>query len=99
MDADRLFHSAAEVVTLADGPPSGARRGADLRRMGAIAGGAIAVKDGFVVDVGTTPELRARVRAREEIDLSGMTVVPGFVDAHTHPVFVATREGEFHRRL
>ena len=30
--------------------------------------------------------------------LSGFVVMPGFVDCHTHPVFAATREGEFHQR-
>jgi imidazolonepropionase len=33
------------------------------------------------------------------IDANGMSVLPGFVDAHTHPVFWKTRESEFIMRL
>jgi imidazolonepropionase len=42
--------------------------------------------------------VRAHPRARV-LDASGCTVVPGFVDSHTHPVFFGTREDEFERRL
>lgn len=34
-------------------------------------------------------------KAGEVIDAQGKTVLPGFVDAHTHPVFWKTREDEF----
>jgi imidazolonepropionase len=33
------------------------------------------------------------------IDARSMTVLPGFVDAHTHPVFWNTRESEFRLRI
>ncbi|MEE9167580.1 MAG: imidazolonepropionase [Candidatus Neomarinimicrobiota bacterium] len=36
--------------------------------------------------------------AHDEIDVSGCLVTPGFVDAHTHPVFAETREHEFEMR-
>jgi imidazolonepropionase len=35
----------------------------------------------------------------EVIDVKGGTVMPGFVDAHTHPVFWRTREEEFQMRI
>jgi imidazolonepropionase len=37
--------------------------------------------------------------ANELIDAAGMRILPGFVDSHTHPVFVHTREQEFTMRL
>ena len=39
---------------------------------------------------------RGRIKT---IDARGMTLLPGFVDAHTHPVFWKTRENEFIARL
>ncbi|MBI2793686.1 MAG: imidazolonepropionase [Ignavibacteria bacterium] len=35
----------------------------------------------------------------EEIDCTGMTVMPGFVDSHTHIAFAGSRSHEFARRL
>lgn len=96
--ADRLFVHAKELVTLADGPRSGSRRGSAMQALGVVRDGAIAVRDGCVLATGTTDDLARRIRARETIDLRGLVVLPGFVDGHTHPVFAATREDEFHRR-
>lgn len=46
---------------------------------------AIALKDGRIVEAGETAALLARrERGTEVVDLSGRTVLPGFVDAHNH---------------
>jgi imidazolonepropionase len=95
---DRLFVHCRELVTLADGPATGARRGASMRALGVVEDGAVAVRDGRIVAVGPTDRVARDHRAAEELDLSGYVVVPGLVDAHTHPVFAATREHEFHQR-
>lgn len=47
---------------------------------------AVAVKDGRFLAVGSTADIRNITTARTRvIDASGMTVVPGFIDAHCHP--------------
>jgi predicted amidohydrolase YtcJ len=47
---------------------------------------AFAVRDGRFVAVGTTSDVGNLVSAGTEvIDAAGATVVPGFVDAHSHP--------------
>ena len=35
----------------------------------------------------------------DRVDAHGGLVIPGLVDAHTHPVFLGTREGEFEQRV
>ncbi len=95
---DRLFVHCRELVTLAEGPATGARRGAAMRQLGVIADGAIAVRGGRVVATGPTERITRDYRATDELDLSGFVVMPGFVDCHTHPVFATTREQEFHMR-
>ncbi|KQR69872.1 amidohydrolase [Pedobacter sp. Leaf176] len=45
---------------------------------------AFAVKDGKILAVGKTDEIRATYSASEEIDATGKAVYPGFIDAHAH---------------
>jgi imidazolonepropionase len=90
-----LIHSAAQLLTLAGGP----QRGAELGNLGIIQNGAVLVRDGLIEAVGTTPELRASCRGEEELDASGKVVMPGFVDPHTHLLWVGDRSAEFEMRL
>lgn len=80
---DRLFVHCAELVTLADGPPAGARRGEQLQSVELLRDGAIAVEAGRVVAVGATTEIRAAYRGARELDLSGFVVLPGLVDPNS----------------
>ncbi|MCP2045220.1 amidohydrolase [Pontibacter sp. HSC-36F09] len=45
---------------------------------------AFAVKDGKIVAVGTTEDIRARYSATEELDAEGKTIYPGLNDGHAH---------------
>jgi predicted amidohydrolase YtcJ len=52
---------------------------------------AVGVRDGRIVAVGETEEVRAAAGPdAREVDLAGGTLVPGFIDAHNH--FLATAE-------
>lgn len=95
---DRLFVHCRQLVTLTDGASTGPRRGPSMRQLGIVEDGAVAVHDGRIVAVGPTERLGRDYRARDELDLEGFVVLPGFVDCHTHPVFARTREHEFHLR-
>ena len=54
----------------------------------------ISIDDGIITGING-----ADVSRNESIDCNGKLVTPGFVDAHTHPVFVDGRGNEFMKRL
>jgi imidazolonepropionase len=61
---------------------------------------AVRCEAGRIVHVGADAELRGRFpKPAREIDAAGKTLLPGFVDAHTHPVWAGDRAAEFARRL
>lgn len=45
---------------------------------------AFAVKDGKILALGKTDEIKSKYAAKDEIDASGKAVYPGFIDAHAH---------------
>jgi len=95
LPCDLLVHSAAQVLTLAGGP----QRGAQLGALGIITDGAVAVSGGRIVLAGPTSDVRARVQPRQSIDAAGCVVMPGFVDPHTHLIWIGDRANEFELRL
>ncbi len=94
-----LLTHASQLLTLrGDSAP---RRGAGLRELGIIDDGAVLIADGKIVAVGKTDEVAKRELApnADEIDCTGRVVLPGFVDSHTHPVFVSPRLIDFEKRI
>ncbi|HET9409683.1 MAG TPA: imidazolonepropionase [Candidatus Sulfotelmatobacter sp.] len=81
------------------------RRGPQLRDLGLIEDGAVLCLGGKIVSVGTTkdalrdPWLKRNRKKIVEIDCTGKVVLPGFVDSHTHPVFVHARLVDFEKRI
>src|SRR6185503_17800492 len=76
----------AQVVTLAG--PARPRVGAELRELGILSNGGLVVRDGLVERVGTRAEIEKLFESDTTVvDAGGRVVLPGFVDAHTHPVF------------
>ncbi|HUR27107.1 MAG TPA: imidazolonepropionase [Planctomycetota bacterium] len=92
---DLLVHSTGELCTPLGTTP---RSGSALGEVQRLAGGAVAVDSGRIVAVGSRQDLERRFEARAELDGEGGLVLPGLVDAHTHPVFAAGREDEFELR-
>jgi len=98
MKTDLAVLNCRQVVTLA-GPP-GPRSGPAMRELAIIADGGLRVRDGKIVAVGTRAEIQQACTADTEIvDAGGRIVLPGFVDAPTHPVFAGNRAEEFERRV
>src|ERR1043165_10248178 len=87
----------SQLVTLAG--PARPRVGAELSELGIIANGGMFVRDGLIERVDTTDEIEKLIdTGTEVVDARGRVVLPGFVDAHTHPVFGGTRVEEFEER-
>jgi imidazolonepropionase len=97
MNVDLIIYSAAQLITCAS--PQGPKRGAAMGDVGLIEDGAVAVRDGVIVAVGSSDELRATYVAEEMIDAAGAVVCPGFIDPHTHVVYAGDRVAEFERRI
>jgi len=95
---DLLIVNANELVTL-QGQNVRPRTGKQMKSLGIIRKGGLAVKDGRIVAVGKTSEIRKRFRAENVISTSEKIVMPGFVDPHTHLVFAGSREDEFQMRV
>lgn len=97
-NADILVVNAREMLTLAR-PGAGPRIGRQMREIGIVHDGALAIKEGRIVAVGTTREVTRLFRAGYVINAQGKTVLPGFVDPHTHLVFAGSRENELQMRI
>src|SRR5215217_3880955 len=64
-----------------------------------IPDGAMLVRDGRIAAIGTRAEIERRITGEDIVDAGGRLVLPGFVDAHTHPVFAGTRADEYESRI
>lgn len=89
----------AQIVT-----PTGTKalKGAFMEEIKIIEDGAVLIKDDEIAFVGTKEELVQHSDFSDEIeiiDAAGKSVIPGFVDSHTHFVFGGYRPGEFMERL
>jgi len=106
MQPPLLLANIGQLLTLqfSSGKP-GPRRGSDLKQLGIIENGSVLCLGGRIVSVGTTKEalrdpwLKKNRKKVTEIDCAGRVVLPGFVDSHTHPVFVSPRLVDFEKRI
>ena len=99
-----LLLNIAQLLTLRSAA-NGPRRGASLSDLGIIQDAAVLCIAGKIVSVGTTkdalrdPWLKKNRKKVTEIDCGRRVVLPGFVDSHTHPVFMHPRLVDFEKRI
>jgi imidazolonepropionase len=97
MSHELLITNASQLVTLAG--PARPRTGAEMRELAIIPNGELLLRDGAIAALGAASEVESLASAEaERLDAEGRVVLPGFVDAHTHPVFAGTREDEYEMR-
>ncbi|MGH7919245.1 MAG: imidazolonepropionase, partial [Candidatus Dormibacteraceae bacterium] len=91
---------ARQLVRVGEGS-GGPRRGAEQGRLDIVADGALVASRGLILAVGETSDIRRRysLEGARVIDAGGRVVLPGLVDAHTHPLFAGSRHAEFAERL
>jgi imidazolonepropionase len=88
----------SQLVTLASSV-KGPRSGAAMRELSIIEDGAMLVRDGRIERVGAQSEIEPLIEAGSKVvDAGRRVVMPGFVDAHAHPVFAGTRIDEYEQR-
>ena len=97
--ADFLIEHADLIATCAGPAP---RRGLAQRDISPLHDGVVAAFEGRITWVGPARQLPNAVEVRKgatRIDARGCSVVPGFVDPHTHVVYAGDRRAELQRRL
>jgi len=90
-----LIHSAAQLLTLA----GGVQRGKRLGDLGLIHDGAVLIRGEKIICTGHTSDLLANYPDEPRFNAGGKVVMPGFVDPHTHLIFMGNRALEFEMRL
>ncbi len=97
-----ILHNARQLITCAS---QEAKRGPYMRNIGLNLNASVVVKDGVIKEIGPATNIKAKYGQSIEdgsctfIDMTGSVVLPGFVDPHTHALFVGTREDEFEMRI
>ena len=94
-----LVLNASQLLTMAgsDGPRAGREKGS----VSLFRDGAVLIEDGLVVTAGPREVVQAHPLAAgaRRLSAEGRVVTPGFVDAHTHPVFSSPRLDDFEARV
>jgi imidazolonepropionase len=98
MRGNLIIKNAAELVTCSG---FAAKCGGEMGNLQVIENGAVVMEAGIIKAVGKTEDILKDLDESkyEVIDASGKSVLPGFVDSHTHFVFGGYRAEEFSWRL
>jgi imidazolonepropionase len=97
--ADFLIERAALIATPVGPAP---KRGITQRDIVTFHDGVVASRAGVIVYVGPASDVTNAIEIAPHatrVDASGCTVVPGFVDPHTHAVYAGNRDEELRVRL
>src|SRR5208282_3622540 len=101
-----LLINIGQLLTLRSSPDKSApRRGTQLQELGIIEDAAVLCLGGKIISVGKSKDalrdswLQKNRKNVIEIDCERQVVLPGFVDSHTHPAFIAPRLVDFEKRI
>src|SRR5262245_44557431 len=98
MPVDILITGIGDLCRMGEG--KGPQRGSEQGDVGSVEDAALAIRAGVVELAGPRDEVLAKAGSPTRvIDVGGRTLLPGWVDAHTHLLFAGTREDEFALRV
>jgi imidazolonepropionase len=92
------IHNIGELVTV-NTHGKNIKSGKDMNDLGIIENAAILIEDGIIKWFGPEKEFNTELsHETHNIDATKYTILPGFVDCHTHLLYVNGRENEFSMR-
>ncbi len=91
-----LINNIGQLVTVSANGER-VKTGEEMRSLGIVSDASLLIENGIIAKIGKKNELTAP-EDFDVIDAEGRTVLPGFVDSHTHSVFAGSRENEFAMR-
>ncbi|XP_067119606.1 probable imidazolonepropionase [Centruroides vittatus] len=98
-----LIHSAEQVVQVVNNRQL-VVKGNEMNNLITLEGGISVVvdEDGKIEDIGKDEVIAAKYKGAkfdEKLDASGKCLIPGLIDAHTHPIWAGDRVHEFEMKL
>lgn len=97
MKANLIIHNAKQVVTCESNKKP--KKGSQMMDLGLIEDGAIAVQNSEIVGIGKSDEILKNFVAETKIDAKQKSVIPAFVECHTHIVYAGNRLNEFELKI
>lgn len=100
MKPDLVLTDIGQLATL-QGNSAEPKKGENLKNLCIIENGAVAVKDGKFIAVGSTKDVLSEIEDDnvDKLEFPNMLALPGFIDSHTHLVFGGSREKDFAMKL
>lgn len=97
---DLLIENASELLTCSLKGKNLPKTGSELKDLGIIKNGFVAIKNGRISFIGDEKKLKKlKLIPKKTINAKNKVVMPGFVDCHTHAIFAGSRENEFLKKL
>ncbi|CAF3677040.1 unnamed protein product [Rotaria socialis] len=101
-----LIYGARQIVTVTRNNDEKFLCGKDMQAIGIIksdtVGLSLMIENENIIAIGTDDDIARQfegIEVDKKIDASGCCILPGFVDAHTHPIWAGDRVHEYAKKL